>query len=58
MFNNKKIEELEQRINKLEGYNIPDRLTQLECDHSDISFETISKLEVPDIYNGISLLYK
>ena len=58
MFNNKKIEELEQRINKLEGYNIPDRLTQLECDHSDISFETISKRKVSNIYTGTSLLYK
>lgn len=38
MFNNKRIEDLEQRIDELERYNIPDRLIQLECDHSDVSF--------------------
>ena len=58
MFNNKRIEDLEQGVDELVRYNIPDRLTQLECDHSDISFETISKRKVSNIYTGTSLLYK
>jgi hypothetical protein len=53
MFNNKRIEELEQRISKLEGYNIPDRLIQLECDHLNISFEARRECCVSDFYERI-----